>query len=126
MTKERPLRIEPGRYFMLGDNVNNSHDGRAWKKRTLLLRNGKTVVYESSNETTDYESRKAWADRNGKSTPPDLLIREDEHGHEWALDSSEYERRLPDEAYEFVESRFLIGRAFAVCWPLSRSFRRIR
>ena len=126
MTRERPLRIPPGKYFMLGDNVNNSHDGRAWKKRTILLRNGTKVVYESSNESTDFESRKAWADRNGKSSPPDLLIREDENGHEWALDSSEIERREPDEPYEFVESRFLIGRAFAVCWPLSRSFRRIR
>jgi hypothetical protein len=125
MTARDPLKIPADSYFMLGDNVNNSHDGRAWEKHTVVLKGGRVIEYESQEFVTKLEVKKEWARRHD-CPMPDYLVGADIRGHEqaWNLDDIE----TPDEPqpYNFVKGRFIIGRAFAVCWPLARCLRLIR
>lgn len=127
LARDNPLKIKPGNYFMLGDNVNNSHDGRAWRKHSVKLKTGELVEYESQAEGK-HEAKEAWARRHGKDSLPRIYIEADFDGHEQAIYDEQIapdgEKR--DQPIPFVEGRYIIGRAFAVCWPLSRSFRLIR
>lgn len=127
LSRRYPLNILPGCYFMLGDNVNNSHDGRAWKKYTVKLTDGRVIEYESQAKVTRSEAKQAWAKRHGQEGEPYLYIESDINGHEQGI----YFKQIApdgetDDYAPFVEGRFIIGRAFAVCWPLSRSLRMIR
>jgi signal peptidase I len=127
LSRDRPLPIQPGHYFMLGDNVNNSHDGRAWRKHTVILNTGEKVEFESQ-ALGKHEAKEAWARRHGKDGLPRIYIEADFNGHERAIYDEEIapDGEKPPEPFPFVEGRYIIGRAFAVCWPLSRSFRLIR
>jgi signal peptidase I len=129
LSKRYPLHIPPGNYFMLGDNVNNSHDGRAWRKHTIVMKDGRLVEFESQAKVQRPHAAEAWARRHGKETAPDIYIESDVHGHEQGIyrdDDIAPGGERESEAAPFVEGRFIIGRAFAVCWPLSRSMRLIR
>jgi hypothetical protein len=126
LTRERPLHIPNDSYFMLGDNVNNSHDGRVWKRHIVLLKDGRRIEFESL-EKARHDAMEAWSRRTGKPLPY-IYVGADLHGHEQAIyyDDIAPEGELKAEPFPFVEGRFIIGRAFAVCWPLSRSLRLIR
>ncbi|HKS16395.1 MAG TPA: signal peptidase I, partial [Planctomycetota bacterium] len=126
LSRERPLRIPAGCYFMLGDNVNNSHDGRVWKRHVVELKDGRRIEFESLEKGRP-EMVEAWSRRTGRPAPY-LYVAADLHGHEQVIEwdqIAEGGEKRP-EPFPFVEARFIIGRAFAVCWPLSRSLRLIR
>jgi hypothetical protein len=91
------------------------------------LKTGEVVEFESQEHITQYERKRAWAERRGRKEPY-LLIGADKYGHERAIEKNEIADNGEETAqpFHFVESRFIIGRAFAVCWPLSRSLRMIR
>ena len=126
MSHSDPLQIPAGKYFMLGDNVNNSHDGRAWKKHTVVLKDGRVIEYES--QAKNDKGKDWWARRHGKEMLPDIYVDADINGQEQGI----YWQDIADggeekkEPFYFVDGSLIIGRALAVCWPLSRSTRMIR
>jgi len=126
LTRRDPLEIPRDSYFMLGDNVNNSHDGRVWKRHVVELKDGRRIEFESLEKGRP-EMVEAWARRTGKPAPY-IYVGADLHGHEQVIqwDDIAVNGEKRPEPFPFVEARFIIGRAFAVCWPLSRSLRLIR
>ena len=124
MTRGKPLVIGDDEYFMLGDNVNNSHDGRAWKKYTVVLKDGRVIEYEGQSLIDKQEVRERWARRHN-CPEPNHYVEADIHGHEQAWRDVDVKSR-DERPYNLVKGRFIIGRAFAVCWPLDRCLKLIR
>jgi signal peptidase I len=47
LREDEAFHIEKGKYLMMGDNVANSHDSRAWIQRTFVLKDGRQIVCEN-------------------------------------------------------------------------------
>src|SRR6185295_9862491 len=47
LREDEAFHITAGNYLMMGDNVENSHDSRAWVKRTFRLNDGRLIVCEN-------------------------------------------------------------------------------
>jgi hypothetical protein len=115
----RPIKIPEHCYVFLGDNVSNSHDSRLWRKRTVHLRNGQTVIYDVGEMVTNEDEK-----RQMGLAHYDHVIKADIYGRRWAFnqDDVKYER---DEKFIFVKRNLILGKALLIWWPLHR-FRIIR
>lgn len=120
-------RIPPNHYLMMGDNVANSHDSRAWVKRTFHLKDGRTIVCEDQQIVRSYSNDflKMLQEKYGLSRTPDLGIDGDEHGNEVALFDDEIESQQT-EPFRFVHEKFIVGKALWIWWPQGRWFTLIR
>ncbi len=114
------LRIPEERYFMLGDNTQDSSDSRAWKWWQLQV---------TDAETGDLELR-----GNNMSNAPNPLERNphtfhpstggswtrfvDEWGETWILPQDQV-RADGVEPAPFVPRELITGRALLVFWPIS-------
>ncbi|HZE98178.1 MAG TPA: signal peptidase I [Planctomycetota bacterium] len=119
--------IPPQHYLMMGDNVANSHDSRAWVMHTFHLKDGKTVVCEEQQVTRSYSTdlQKRLQDRYNLPRPPDIAIDGDEHGNEVPIFDSDIESQST-EKYRFVHEKFIVGKALWIWWPQGRWFHLIR
>jgi signal peptidase I len=139
---DEPVKIPPGCYIMMGDNVENSHDARSWSKRTFTLKDGRKVVAESQDvENSRTISAEEVMERYGLQKRPTTIVSADQYGNPWGLYS---ESNVPDdfkpghfvgviqgggddtEGFHFVEEKFIVGKALWIWWPKGRWFRLIR
>jgi signal peptidase I len=126
LAEDTPLHIGSGQYLMMGDNVANSHDSRAWVQRTFKLRDGRTIVCESQqvNEGMSGFNRRL-QEKLQLEKPLKYGIDGDEHGNEVAITEDNF---LSEEkkAFRFVDEKFIVGKALWIWWPQGRWFHLIR
>ena len=114
-------------YMMMGDNVANSHDSRAWVQRTFHLKNGQTVACEDQQVIRSYSSDflKHLQEKFNLPRTPEVGIDGDEHGNEVALFQNDIESEDTKE-FRFVDEKFIVGKALWIWWPVGRWFHLIR
>ncbi len=97
--------VPPGHLFAMGDNTQNSHDGRQWHALKRQLPNNGPVITLDSNQ----DMRAGVTDIYG------------EH-----FDYSQYQLTdagVDNANYHFIPREFLLGKALAVFWPIVPHFR---
>jgi len=130
---DEPYKINPGHYLMMGDNVANSHDSRAWVQRTFKLKpspehpEGRLIVCESQqvNEPFTRYNRQL-KEKLGLSEDPVFAIDGDEHGNEVAITRDMLDHELEEKEFRQVPEKFIVGKALWIWWPQGRWFHLIR
>jgi signal peptidase I len=125
--EDEVTHIPPHHYLMMGDNVANSHDSRAWVKRTFHMKDGRTIVCEDQQIVRSYSSDflKMLQEKYNLPRTPDLGIDGDEHGNEVPLYENEIESQETQE-FRWVHEKFIVGKALWIWWPQGRWFTLIR
>jgi len=117
--ERQPLKIPEGHYLFLGDNVANSHDGRAWVERTFVLKDGRKILCESQQVQGSYRLPPEMLQ---KVNPEDVLfyVDGDQQGNEVVILRSEFASEEESRPFRFVDRRFITGKVVKVWWPLER------
>jgi len=114
--------VPEGSYFMLGDNTQDSSDGREWKLARLEHRTPSgefEVMSGNARRDDDPWQQNPWLGRIGDEGEPRVRFR-DLFGETWWLDGPGVPYAdPPSENAPFVPRRLIQGRALAVFWPLS-------
>jgi len=113
-----PLRIwkiPEDCFLALGDNTISSLDSRRWRVAEAHLKNGEVVRWDAN-------TREGVLNPPARRPPgpgdPEIVVQADVDGRVRRFRRSEVERWVPDAPYPFVPRDHLVGRAFAIFWPL--------
>ena len=108
-------KIPDEHYFMLGDNTQHSKDSRAWHVAEAHHENGEVIRWEvHPNDGTQNPS-------GGEALGGDdaeLIVQSDINGLTRRFKNREISRWESNRRWPFVSKDHLIGRAFAVFWPV--------
>ncbi len=128
LREDEVVSIPSHSYMMMGDNVANSHDSRAWLKRTFHMKDGRTIVCEEQQITRSFSNEflMLLKEKYNLQRTPDIGIDGDEHGNLVALFESDIEKQDPPEPFRFVDEKFVVGKALWIWWPNGRWFHLIR
>lgn len=137
--ENEPIRIPPGHYVMMGDNVGSSHDSRAWVLKRFELADGRVVEFEGQEEdNTKAVTKEELMKRYDLKKLPDKIVAADKYGVPWALYEEDpgdlpagrpvgvLRNRLPEEPFRTIPEKFVVGKALWIWWPPGRWFRLIR
>jgi hypothetical protein len=112
---------------MMGDNVANSHDSRAWVKRTFVLKDGRKIVCESQQVMDGYNQFSTrLKEKLGITEPLKYAIDGDIDGNEVAILESQFDHELDAVPAREVDEKFIVGKALWIWWPQGRWFHLIR
>jgi len=106
-------RIPPGHFFALGDNTQSSNDSRAWKVNSVELRDGTVIEWVDDEDV-----------RNPAGRPPlggdeaVVVVEADVDGIRRTFRAGDVAEWHDEEYRPFISRDHLIGRAFAVFWPI--------
>jgi hypothetical protein len=125
---DEPIQIPPKKYLMMGDNVNNSHDSRAWEQHTFELKDGRKIVCEQQQINPGHgDFNKRLQEKLGLPEVPDIGIDGDVDGNEVALFHDQIKEGGESKApFHFVEEKYIVGKALWIWWPQGRWFHLIR
>ncbi len=138
--EDKPVRIRPGHYVVMGDNVTSSHDSRGWVQRGYSLVGREEVVeYEGQQEFDPDVTESSIQERYGLKVTPTRLIA-DKYGRIWALYQDDpgplpagvpagvidETRSIKDKDFYEIGEQFIVGKALWVWWPPGRWFKLIR
>lgn len=122
LREDEALKIPANQYVCFGDNVQNSHDARAWVKRTFVLKDGRKIVCETQQVNEEHSRfNRQLQDNLRLPEPPIFAIDGDEQGREVAVTREQFDHEEPPEALRFVDRRFFVGRVVKIWWPLVRA-----
>jgi signal peptidase I len=107
-------RIPRDNYFMLGDNTSRSKDSRKWKVAKAHLKNGDVVAWETESDVPGQPSAN-FAEGGDDAV---ILVRADVDGLVRPIRNGDVERFERNVAAPFVSRDHLVGRAFAIFWPI--------
>ncbi|MCK6459076.1 MAG: signal peptidase I [Planctomycetes bacterium] len=111
--------IPEGHYFMLGDNTNSSKDSRAWKIAVVTLKDGTVIRWE---EAKDLQPGDVPGQPNAdfRTDGPDRVIevKADVDGLLRRFHTGDVDRVERNVPYPLVSRDHLVGRAFAIFWPI--------
>jgi signal peptidase I len=141
IVEDEPVKIPPGSYIMMGDNVENSHDARSWSARTFLLTDGREIIAEAQDvENSRTISAEEVMERYGLKQRPTTIISADQYGIPWAIYSKTsvpegfkpgpfvgiLEEEKEQKGFHLVDEKFIVGKALWIWWPKGRWFHLIR
>jgi signal peptidase I len=120
---EGPWRIPAGRYFMLGDNTQDSSDSRDWSRVHLSWRVGDTLREVSGNARPERMSGPVLGDTNPvrvrAGSSAGLTFLRDEWGEDHVFASRDEIGAPRLEGEPFVPRELITGRALLSLWPIS-------
>jgi len=125
---DEPIEVAKDHYLMMGDNVTNSHDSRAWVKKTFTLQNGRKIVCEQQQVTEALKFREHLKEKYGLAELPDIGIDGDEDGNEVAIFRKDLDAQHPEstDVAPLVHEKYIVGKALWIWWPQGRWFHLIR
>jgi len=109
-------KIPEDHYFMLGDNTQFSKDSRKWDVNRAEFANGDVLMWEGPGNS-DVPGQ-PYAGRPDKGDDPIVRVPADVDGLVRHFDSREVERFKRGVPHPFVSRDHMIGRAFAIFWPI--------
>jgi signal peptidase I len=102
-------------YFALGDNTQNSSDGRRWELACLSLKDGTELQGEFS--------RHEFPTALHRSQGTQLCSFIDVYGDVHTLHGRDMARDMHRRPQSFIHEKFMLGKAMAVFWPILPHFR---
>jgi len=114
-----PIRIPKGQYLMMGDNTARSQDSRAWTRVQYRLKGGRVVICEQAERLEGFAAAD-FAEKEGISPKPDVIIRSDLYGNQVHFYDADVEVGPVETAAPFVDERFVVGKALWIWWPVDR------
>jgi signal peptidase I len=109
-------KIPEDHFFMLGDNTQSSKDSRRWEVNQAQYQNGDVVIWEAPGDS-DVPGQ-PYAARPDGDEDPILRVAADVDGLVRYVDSREVKRFRRGVSHPFVSRDHMIGRAFAIFWPI--------
>ncbi len=118
-TQEAEWEIPAGHYFMLGDNTNASKDSRRWEVAEVTLKDGTVIRWEEGHDLHPGDVP-GQPDANFETDGPDRVIevRADVDGLVRRFHTRDVARLRRGVPWGFVSKDHLVGRAFAIFWPI--------
>ena len=122
------MKIPPGNYVMLGDNTQDSADGRLWKAKSYSYRAPGGEVVEARGNFRTGGDRPA-SERDGSENPvagrmadltPAIRFRDRFGEIHWFSQREVTNESIPGNE-PLVPRELILGRALAVFWPIRPS-----
>lgn len=112
--KEGPVRFQvpQDHYFALGDNTQNSVDGRKWTATVCRTKDGREIRGDL-NQADQQDPRRARA-----------IVMNDVQGDPWLIPFNEIQPSgVTAEPVPFIPDRLMLGKAMVIWWPIFTHFR---